>query len=168
MRESAIFGNGQKITSNSMLNRENTEKAKKFDVREAQEQLQFSETNAYNAGQNDGFRAGYSDFEKRLAASQNYAPIVEGSPEDLIMQQNINDGINYQEEEGPSLRDAISSKFSDMFSSNSAAEPDPYEDLAASEKESLRQDAATSAFVGDTSEEAMNIKYAQELKQRGL
>jgi hypothetical protein len=103
------------VSKAGTANQRNQEKADKFDAREAEEQSQA----VYNAGSEEGFRAGYSDFEQRLAASQQYTPIVEGSPEDVMMQQNVTDGINYQEEQEPSFLDMISDKISNSKMWNS-------------------------------------------------
>jgi hypothetical protein len=96
------------ISKAGTIGQRNQEKADKFDARELEEQSQA----VYNAGSEEGFKAGFNDFEQRLAASNQYTPIVEGSPEDLMMQQNITDGINYEEEQGPSFLDMITDKIS--------------------------------------------------------
>ena len=75
----------------------------------------------------EGFREG-SDFERRMTDSNQWSPIVEGSPQDIQMQADIDRGLNYQESQEPSLLDSISGqlgKASDSVSEWFNREPEP-------------------------------------------
>ena len=72
----------------------------------------------YSSGRNDGAREVYADFNRRLAESKQYTPIVEGSPEDILMQENTTKGINYKEETGPGFMESLRAKIDSVFSKN--------------------------------------------------
>jgi len=127
------------------------------DIQEALDKEELSSRRVAEAQQRDsdlirsakeeGFIEGFRDFEQRLANSNQWAPVVEGSPQDIQIQEDVNRGLNYQEPEEPSLLDSISG----YFGSGNDTAPTP-------------EDAPQSAFLQGQKFDAMQ----QESEQAGL
>jgi len=165
MSVSEIFGDGRTITSNSMLNNTNTRKAAKLDDMERSQKQEFVAREAFSAGEGSGYDKGSNDtLAQLMAASEQYQPIMEGSPEDIQMQQDTNRGLNY------GLLDEINQR---IPSSSSQQQQPQYSEEGAVLENELIEDAQQSAFMkaqdmGDTSEENMNTLLIQELNTRGI
>ena len=105
---------------------------------------------AAESARSDGANSAYLDIMQQLEASNVYTPIAEGSPEDIMMQQNIDRGINYKPEQDPSIVDDIlgqlgkaSSGVSDWFTQGAEPERENYRsDLQKSqESEQMRYES---------------------------
>lgn len=119
MSESDLYRNGGTIRT-SNVNKRNEQDAAELKAIKSQDRD--------NQLRDEGFREGFSDFERRMADSNQWAPVVEGSPQDIQMQDDINRGVNYQEPEGPSLLDSISGQLGDARNNVSdwfSREPEP-------------------------------------------
>ncbi len=119
MSESELYKEGGTIRT-SNINKRNEQDAEELRALKSQDRD--------NAIREEGFREGFEDFERRIASSNQWAPVVEGSPQDIQMQESTNEGINYQEPDEPSLIDSISNrlgKASDNLSEWFNRKPEP-------------------------------------------
>ncbi len=103
MSESELYKNGGTIRT-SNINKRNEQDAEELRILKAHERDNQLVGNA----REEGFREGFKDFERRLTDSNQWNPIVEGSPQDIRMQDNVDRGLNYQEPQEPSILDSIS------------------------------------------------------------
>lgn len=62
------------VTKNSSTNERNAASHEELSALKSQDKSQYEQNEAYAAGETEGFRKGFSDFEQRLAASNLYAP----------------------------------------------------------------------------------------------
>jgi len=116
MSESDLYRNGGTVRT-SNINKRNEQDAAELQAIKSQDR----DSQLVNSAREEGFREGFSDFEQRMANSNQWSPVVEGSPQDIQMQESINSGLNYQEPQEPSLLDSISN----MFGSGTEAVEEP-------------------------------------------
>lgn len=153
MSESELYKDGGTITTMN-INKQNSEKARMFDDMKTRESFNAAVRNNLDAavasGIKEGFIAGTQDFARRFSENG----IVEGSPEDIQIQEGVDRGINYQAPQEPGLLDAIngtlsraSNGFSDWLAGPVATEQNPYAEQAAQAENDLIEDAQVSAFM---------------------
>ena len=156
---------GRGIAGGTNYKEEVVAKARRFDESQKSQEQEFVAREAFNAGEGSGYNKGSNDtLSQLMAASQQYQPIMEGSPEDIQMQQDTDRGLNY------GLLDEINQRIPP--SAGQQPQPQYAEEAEVSENE-LIEDAQQSAFIkaqdmGDTSEENMNTLLIQELNNRGI
>jgi len=171
---SSVYKNGG-VVKTSSINEENVKKGAILDDmvqrghinREVGHRLQQVAAENRHRGIQEGADYAYRDITNRLASAQQQ-PIVEGSPEDIQMQQNRDRGFNHS---NTGLLDEVSRLAAQKQTGQE--QPSQYNQQGIEARDSLLQDARDTAFsrahqIGDTSEGTINKLMIEELHKRGL
>lgn len=164
MSVSTLYGNDQSVTKNSKLSARNQQAYDKLAQMETNQRDRLIADEARKFGIAEGVDASGSHIRQLIADNNQYRTIVEGSRRDIQMQNDVNRGLNYEDDGSYDLVNEVNAAI--------PASPQYREQAAAAENE-LIEDAQNSAFtraqqMGDTSEDNMNTLLIQELNSRGI
>ena len=153
----------------SSRNKLNQEKVDAYEADQRRKDSDLAMSDAYDSGMAEGTNSAYMDVMQRLDRSNQYTPIMEGSPEDLIMQDNVNQGIQNSNSGNYGLLDEVS----DLLTSSGQESQSMYEQQGEQSANDMREDVYENAFMtaksmGDTSEDNINSLVTAELNKRGL